>query len=172
MKRQQQMQPGLTVLENTAQSDFIEKLMAAEGQMPGHPWNAAKPVASWYASKGDPIPNGLQQYDIPYGDRKYLRAAEADLQYVQPNPPSMRIMAPQVKGSDVPGATADAAFQPGTSLMPASDVTGRIDAAMLQNVPPPQNTQTVAISPEARGTNTSFSGFGSSGRNQPPPQAS
>lgn len=165
------MQQGLTVLEDKAKSDFISGFMGAQGQVPGNPWNAAKAVPSWYAGKGDPIPNGFQQYDIPYGDRKYQRVAEADLQYVQPLPPSMRIMAPQVKGSDVPGATADAAFQPGSRLMPASDLTGRIDAAMLQNVPPPQNTQPVAISPEARGTNTSFSGFGLSGRNQPAPQA-
>lgn len=80
-----------------------------------------------------------------------------------------RAMAPPVKGSDVPGATADAAFQPGSRLMPASDPLGRIDAAMQQNAPPPQNVQPMAVSPKARGTQTSFTGFGQSGRNQPQP---
>lgn len=172
MKRPQ-MPQGLTVLEDKAKSDFISGFMGAPGQMPGNPWNAARSVRSWYAGKGDPIPNGVQQYDIPYGDRKYQRVAEADLQYVQPLPPSMRIMAPQVKGSDVPGATANAAEQPGKYLMPTSDLTSRIDAAMIQNVPPPQNVQPMAVSPEARGMSTSVAGPGAGPqRNVPPPQNS
>lgn len=82
-----------------------------------------------------------------------------------------RVMAPPVKGSDVPGATADASFQPGSRLMPASDLTGRIDAAMQQNVPPPQNVQPMAVSPEARGMSTSVAGPGAGPqRNVPPPQ--
>lgn len=168
MKRQP-MQPGLIVQENKEKSDFINGFMGAPGQMPGNPWNAAKAAPSWFAAKGDSIGNGFLQKTIPYGDRAYIEPSEADLQYVQPLPPSMRIMAPQVRGSDVPGATADAAFQPGSRLMPASDLTGRIDAAMQQNVPPPQNVQPMAVSPEARGTQTSFTGFGQSGRNQPQP---
>lgn len=170
MKRQQ-MQPGLVVQEDKAKVDFINGFMGAPGQMPGNPWNAAKAVPSWFASKGDSIGNGFLQKTIPYGDRSYIEPSEAELQYVQPLPPSMRIMAPQVKGSDVPGATANAAFQPGSQLMPASDMTRRIDAAMLQNVPPPQNVQAMAVSPEARGMSTSIGGPGAGPqRDVPPPQ--
>lgn len=164
------IQPGLIVQENKEKTRFVS-LMGAPGQIPGNPDNAMKGRPSFFAAPDDPIANGYRRNQIPYGDRTYEQSVEDDLQYVQPLAPAMRIMAPAVQGSDVPGATADAAFQPGTRLMPTSDLTGRIDAAMMQNVPPPQNTQPAVISAEARGTQTSFSGFGSSGRNQPAPQA-
>lgn len=89
----------------------------------------------------------------------------------RPIPAFSRAMAPVVPGSDVPGATKNAPEQLGSRLMPASDLTGRIDAAMLQNVPPPQNVQPMAVSPEARGMSTSIAGPGAGPqRDVPPPR--
>ena len=170
MKRQQ-MQPGLIVQENKEKSDFIGKFMGAEGQMPGNPWNAALPVPSRFAAKDDPIANGFTRRTIPYGDRDYIDTSR-EIQYVRPLAPSARIMVPDVPGSDVPGATADASFDPGTRMMPASDLTSRIDAAMFQNAPPPQNVQPMVVSPEARGMSTSVASPGAGPqRNVPPPKA-
>lgn len=161
MKRQPQMQPGPMVLEDRARAQFINERMGAPGQQRTNPLNvyAANPVPSRFAVPNDISSNQLVRRN-PYEDVTTIEDGNSLFTVVEPTWAAARIMAPNpVKGFDQ---------QPNIGF-PESN-TRNIDAAMLQNVPPPQNTQPVTISPEARGTNTSFSGFGSSGRNQPPPQ--
>lgn len=165
MKRQQQtLKPAPLVMEDRARADFINRFMGAQGQQRNNPDNvyAANPVPSKFAVPGDFISQNLIPRRNPYGDVTTSEDGNSLFNVVEPTWAASRIMAPNpAKGFDQ---------QPNIGFPEPN--TKNIDAAMLQNVPPPQNTQTVAISPEARGTNTSFSGFGSSGRNQPPPQAS